>query len=126
MRVLIVDDSSFIRAYMRQQMTALGHECEEAGNGLEGVERLRGGRAFGLMLVDMNMPVMAGLECVRTIRKERLADAMKIMMVTTEDDHDFIVEALEAGADEFLMKPFSPQSMAEKLALLGRTEERGI
>lgn len=119
MRVLIVDDSSFIRAYMRQQMTTLGHECVEAGNGLEGLEHLRTDGTFGLMLVDMNMPVMAGLECVRTVRKEGLGGAMKIMMVTTEADHHFIVEALETGADEFLMKPFTPESLVAKLMLLG-------
>ena len=119
MRVLIVDDSSFIRAYVRQQMTAMGYECVEANNGLEGLERLRVDHGFALMLVDMNMPVMAGLECLKRVQAEGLQHAMKIMMVTTEADHDFIVEALNSGADEFLMKPFTPQSMVEKLMLLG-------
>lgn len=114
-----MDDSSFIRAYVRQQMTALGYECVEAGNGLEGLERLRKDRGFQLMLVDMNMPVMAGLECLRRVQEEGLAGQMKMMMVTTEADHDFITEALDCGADEFLMKPFTPQSMVEKLMLLG-------
>ncbi len=119
MKVLIVDDSSFIRAYVRQQMTALGYSCVEATNGLEGLERLRADRGFSLMLVDMNMPVMAGLECLKRVQAEGLADGMKVMMVTTEADHDFITKALDSGADEFLMKPFTPQSMLEKLMMLG-------
>ena len=71
------------------------------------------------MLVDVNMPVMDGMECVKRLRDEELAPAMKVMVVTTEADNSFISQALEYGADEFLMKPFSPQSLREKLLLLG-------
>ena len=119
MRALIVDDSHFIRDYTRQQMEHLGWVCEEAPDGGEALGILRNGAGFDAMLVDVNMPVMDGLECVRHLREERLAPAMKVMMVTTEADHSFIRRALEFGADEFLMKPFSPQSLREKLLLLG-------
>ena len=123
MRALIVDDSNFIRAYTRQQMEHLGWECEEASDGGEALGLLREGKGsgvgFDVMLVDVNMPVMDGLECVRHLREERLAPEMKVMMVTTEADNSFIRRALEYGADEFLMKPFSPQSLREKLLLLG-------
>jgi len=119
MRVLIVDDSSFIREYVRQQMELLGWSCAEAQNGGEALDMLCGSHGFDAMLVDVNMPGMDGLECVRQLREERLAPAMKVMMVTTEADNSFIRRALEYGADEFLMKPFSPQSMREKLLLLG-------
>jgi two-component system chemotaxis response regulator CheY len=71
------------------------------------------------MLLDVNMPVMNGLECVKALREARLGPEMKVMMVTTEADHSFIVEALDNGADEFLMKPFTPESLKEKMALLG-------
>ncbi len=71
------------------------------------------------MLSDVNMPVMNGLECVRQVRLERLAPQMKVVMVTTEADNSFINQALDYGADEFLMKPFTPQSLREKLLLVG-------
>lgn len=119
MRALIVDDSNFIRDYIRKQMESLGWACEEAPDGGAGLEILRNGADFDAMLVDVNMPVMGGLECVRHLREERLAPAMKVMMVTTEADNSFIRRALEYGADEFLMKPFSPQGLREKLLLLG-------
>lgn len=120
MRALIVDDSSFIRDYIRQNMEYLGWVCEEATNGDAALGLLRvGGAGFDAMLVDVNMPVMDGLECVKQLREELLAPRMKVMMVTTEADNSFIGRALEYGADEFLMKPFSSQSLREKLVLMG-------
>ena len=120
MKALIVDDSIFIRDYIRQQMEALGWVCEEAEDGGAALGLLRIGAAdFDAMLVDVNMPVMDGMECVKHLREERLAPGMKVMMVTTEADNSFISRALEYGADEFLMKPFSRQSLREKLLLMG-------
>jgi two-component system chemotaxis response regulator CheY len=119
MRALIVDDSSFIREYVRQQMERLGWKCTEAEHGGHALEVLSGTAGFELMLCDVNMPVLNGLECVKRLRSLDLWPEMKVMMVTTEADHSFIRQALENGADEFLMKPFSPQSLREKLLLLG-------
>jgi two-component system chemotaxis response regulator CheY len=119
MRALIVDDSSFIREYVRQQMERLGWVCAEAQDGGQALEVLSAAAGFELMLCDVNMPVLNGLECVKQLRARGLGPAMKVMMVTTEADHTFIRQALENGADEFLMKPFSPQSLREKLALMG-------
>ncbi len=119
MRALIVDDSRFLREFTRQHLQRLGMDCTEAANGSEALEVLRGVAGFDVMLVDVNMPVMGGLECVRILREQALAPATKVMMVTTEADNSFIVQALEYGADEFLMKPFTPQGLREKLLLLG-------
>ena len=119
MRVLIVDDSSFIREYVRQLLQRMGMECKEAGNGEEALAALRAEEVFDLMLLDLNMPVMNGLECVKALREARLGPQMKVMMVTTEADHSFIATALDNGADEFLMKPFTPESLREKMLLLG-------
>jgi two-component system, chemotaxis family, chemotaxis protein CheY len=123
MKVLIVDDSHFIREYMRLHLERLGWICTEAQDGLDGVscmrEAARAGDAFDLMLVDVNMPRLDGLACVKQVREEHLAPTTMVMMVTTEGDSSYIRQALENGADEFLMKPFSPQSLREKLALLG-------
>lgn len=119
MRALIVDDSNFIREYLRQNLERLGVACVEAHDGGDALRLLGGQNDFDLMLVDLNMPVMNGLDCVRRVREQKLAPAMKVMMVTTEADNSVICEALELGADEFLMKPFSPQCLREKLVLMG-------
>jgi two-component system, chemotaxis family, chemotaxis protein CheY len=119
MRALIVDDSSFIRDYLRQLLHHMGVSCEEAVNGSNALEILAAAQAFDLMLLDVNMPVMNGLDCVKALRDAHLGPEMKVMMVTTEADNAFIMTALNNGADEFLMKPFTPESLREKMALLG-------
>ena len=119
MKALIVDDSRFIRQHMRQLLERIGVTCEEAANGREALEVLKNSAAFDFMLVDVNMPEMSGLECVKALRDAGLHPPMKVMMVTTEADNSFICRALEYGADEFLMKPFTPESLREKLAIMG-------
>jgi two-component system, chemotaxis family, chemotaxis protein CheY len=119
MRALIVDDSSFIREYLRHLLDRMGIACEEAVDGSDALAMLAAEKTFDLMLLDVNMPVMDGLECVKTLRKTRLNPEMKVMMVTSETDHSFVVRALDNGADEFLMKPFTPESLKEKMAILG-------
>ena len=79
------------------------------------------GAPFDLALVDWNMPVMNGLEMLKQMRAEGFAD-VKVMMVTTEAENDFIIRALDAGADEYLMKPFDDEALSEKLAMLGLVE----
>ena len=74
---------------------------------------------IALILVDWNMPGMSGLELVRTIKEQGYAPEAKIMMVTSEVKMDRVAEALEQGADEYLMKPFTANLVAEKLSLLG-------
>ena len=120
MRALIVDDSSFIREYLRHLLDRMGIVCAEAVDGSDALAAvLASEQAFDLILLDVNMPVMNGLECVRVLREARLGPQMKVMMVTTEADHSFITTALDNGADEFLMKPFTPESLREKMLLLG-------
>jgi two-component system chemotaxis response regulator CheY len=119
MKVLIVDDSSFIREYLRHLLNRMGVACEEAADGSAALEVLSAQQEFDLMLLDVNMPVMSGLECVKVLRQAKLQPTMKVMMVTTEADNSFISRALDNGADEFLMKPFTPESLREKMMLLG-------
>jgi two-component system, chemotaxis family, chemotaxis protein CheY len=119
MRALIVDDSSFIREYLRHLLDRMGIACEEAVDGSDALTVLAAEKTFDLMLLDVNMPVMNGLECVKALREAQLSPEMKVMMVTTEADHSFILKALDNGADEFLMKPFTAESLKEKMALLG-------
>jgi len=119
MRTLIVDDSKFIREFLKDHLQSMGADCSEAEDGCEALHMLRDGDCFDLMLVDVNMPVMNGLDCLRVLREERIDQRMKVMMVTTEDEHTLIQQALDYGADEFLMKPFTPQGLREKLMLMG-------
>ena len=121
MRALIVDDSRFVRGYLRGLLEEKGIECEEAGDGQAGIDRLNDGLCFDVALVDWNMPVMDGLEMLKQLRAAGFA-AMKVMMVTTEAENDFIIRALDAGADEYLMKPFDDEALCEKLAMLGLVE----
>lgn len=119
MKALIVDDSTFIREYLRKLLSHMGIVCTEAVDGCDALAVLESQGEFDLMLLDLNMPVMNGLECVKALRKARLHPGMKVMMVTTEADNHFIAKALDNGADEFLMKPFTPESLREKMMLLG-------
>src|SRR5208283_5719612 len=121
MRALIVDDSRFVRGYLRGMLEEKGIECEEAADGQAGMERLKQRPPFDIALVDWNMPVMNGLEMLQRMRAEGFAD-VKVMMVTTEAENDFIIRALDAGADEYLMKPFDEAALREKLAMLGLVE----
>ncbi len=100
MRALIVDDSRFVRGYLRGLLEEKGIECEEAADGQAGMDRLKAGVPFDLALVDWNMPVMNGLEMLKQLRAEGF-DAVKVMMVTTEAENDFILRALDAGADGY-------------------------
>jgi two-component system chemotaxis response regulator CheY len=121
MRALIVDDSRFVRGLLRGLLEERGIECEEAADGHAGLARLHGDAHFDLALVDWNMPVMDGLEMLKQLRAERF-DSIKVMMVTTEAENNFIIRALEAGADEYLMKPFDEQGLTDKLTMLGLVE----
>jgi two-component system, chemotaxis family, chemotaxis protein CheY len=121
MRALIVDDSRFVRDYVRGLLQGKGIECEEAADGRAGLERLESGPAFDLALIDWNMPVMNGLDMLCQLRAAG-NDDLKVMMVTTEGENDFIVRALDSGADEYLMKPFDEKALDEKLAMLGLVE----
>ncbi len=96
-------------------------DCEEAADGRAGLDRLHSAPQFDLALVDWNMPEMNGLEMLRQLRSEGYTD-LKVLMVTTEAENDFIVRALDAGADEYLMKPFDDAALTDKLAMLGIVE----
>jgi len=121
MRALIVDDSRFVRSYLRGLLEEKDIACEEAADGRAGLEILATAGPFDLVLVDWNMPVMGGLEMLRQLRAGDNGDP-KVLMVTTEAENEFIVRALEAGADEYLMKPFDDEALNQKLALLGLVE----
>lgn len=119
MRAMVVDDSRAMRHMLGKMLKALGFEVSEAGNGREGVERLRESGPLDLALVDWNMPEMNGYEFVCAVRADKAYEAMPLVMVTTETEMEQVAKALAAGANEYVMKPFTPAALTEKLALLG-------
>ena len=121
MRALIVDDSRFVRGFLRGLLEQKGIECVEAADGQAGLDKLKSGLDFDLALLDWNMPVMNGYEMLTAMRAQGFAGT-KVLMVTTEAENDFILRALDAGADEYLMKPFDDDALNEKLAMLGLVE----
>jgi len=119
MRVLVVDDSRAMRSILGKMLKELSFELLEAGNGQEALDKLDASGPVALALIDWNMPVMDGLAFVKALRARPAFADTKLMMVTTEADLKNVSAALEAGANEYLMKPFTKEALCEKLALLG-------
>jgi two-component system chemotaxis response regulator CheY len=119
MRALVIDDSQAIRMLIANILKRAGFEVLEAANGREALARLATGVPVDIAFVDWNMPELDGLAFVRAVRAEPRWARTRLMMVTTETDTAQVVRALTAGADEYLMKPFTKDALLEKLALLG-------
>lgn len=119
MKALIIDDSRTTRAIIARLLQGLGYETSEAANGADALARLEAHGVPDIAFVDWNMPEMTGLEFVQHARQDRCHDGMQIIMVTSENETAFIAAALEAGANEYLMKPFTREGLEEKIALLG-------
>jgi two-component system, chemotaxis family, chemotaxis protein CheY len=120
MQAMVIDDSRAMRLILARIAGQLGFDVIQAGNGQEALDRLEElDQTPELALVDWNMPVMNGLEFIIAVRKEPKYKSMTLMMVTTESEQGQIVRALAAGAHEYVIKPFTPDAIVEKLALLG-------
>jgi two-component system chemotaxis response regulator CheY len=119
MRALVIDDSRVMRSILRRVLVPLGFEVAEAGNGQDALDQVITGPPPQLCLVDWNMPVMDGYTFVTRMRERPEWRGVTLMMVTTESDHSQIVRALAAGAHEYVLKPFTPEAIVEKLGLLG-------
>ncbi len=119
-KVLIVDDSRAMRRILGTTLRELGFEVAEAANGQEALERLDNmDQPVRFMLVDWNMPKMNGLDFVLKVRENKRFEKSSILMVTTETAVDQMVKALDAGANEYVMKPFTKEIIEDKLRLLG-------
>jgi two-component system, chemotaxis family, chemotaxis protein CheY len=120
MRFLVVDDSSTMRRIIINTLNKLGHQdIVEASNGREGLDRLASG-AVDVIITDWNMPEMSGIEFVRTVRSQEKLSKIPVLMVTTNAAKNDIVDALRAGVTSYMVKPFSPDVMKEKIeGLLG-------
>jgi two-component system, chemotaxis family, chemotaxis protein CheY len=118
MRVLVLDDSRAVRFIIGKILKELGMEVFHAANGLEGLEQLKQVPDIELMLVDWNMPEMNGLDFIRTVRAQPAFANVRILMVTSEAEGVQVTRALNAGANEYLMKPFTKDVLVAKLNLL--------
>ncbi|HEY5554931.1 MAG TPA: response regulator [Cellulomonas sp.] len=119
MKALVIDDSRTMRRIVGSLLEDLGFEVHQAGDGQQALDLLDDGLEIDLACIDWNMPVMDGLEFVTRVRSNPDRRQITLMMVTTESETGQIVRALAAGAHEYLIKPFTPDSIRDKLELLG-------
>lgn len=115
---LIVDDSRVIRKVSRHILESLGFEVDEAENGQVGLVRCEQAMP-DLIMLDWNMPVMTGIEFLRALRKENGGDKPVVLFCTTENNIAHITEAMNAGANEYIMKPFDRDILAAKFSETG-------
>ena len=117
---LVVDDSRAIRTILSKTLRELGFEVREAANGKEALELIQAEKsAVTLILLDWNMPEMNGLDLLKRLRENPKLSSLVVVMVTAETEVDRIAEALEAGANEYVMKPFTKDIIVGKLQLAG-------
>jgi two-component system chemotaxis response regulator CheY len=118
MKVLLVDDSSTMRRIQINQLTALGiTDIVEAENGQDGLDKLGANMPIDFVLLDWNMPVKNGLEFLTDARANAAFANVKIIMCTSESEKSRVLEALKAGANNYMVKPFTPEALKEKLGL---------
>jgi two-component system chemotaxis response regulator CheY len=119
-KALVVDDSRAVRMILANTLKELGFEVCQAANGREALEVIQAGNtAVSLALVDWNMPEINGFELLKRLRQAPELSSLVIVMVTTETELDQMAAALEAGANEYVMKPFTKDILVEKLLLAG-------
>ncbi len=114
---LLVNDSSLVRKIARKIFVGLGFETDEAENGLVALEKCQS-RMPDVVLLDWNMPVMDGLEFLKSLRRTEGGREPAVIFCTTETDVDHIQKALANGANEYLMKPFDQESLVAKLDMV--------
>ncbi len=116
MQVLVVDDSMVARNILKNGLQPMGYQVIQAPNGQEALDLLKhGAERIELVLLDWNMPVLNGYETLVAIRNMENCNHIKILMVSTESEDDFIDLALEAGANGYLPKPFTVEELTAKV-----------
>ena len=119
-KALVVDDSRAVRMILSRTLREIGYEVREAANGREALEVIEVEKAgLKLLLTDWNMPEINGLDLLKQVRQNPELSSLVVVMVTTETELDQISTALEAGANEYVMKPFTKDILVEKLQGLG-------
>lgn len=118
MKILLIDDSTTMRRIQKTQINGLGiTDVVEASDGEDGLKKLEQSMPVDLIMLDWNMPVMDGLTFLKKIRSIDTYKDVKIIMCTSESEKTRVVEALKAGANNYLVKPFTPEALKEKLGI---------
>lgn len=115
MKILVVDDMVTMRKIVKNILKQLGFaNTDEAENGEEGLQKLRGG-SYNFVVSDWNMPVMTGIEMLRAIRADEKLKSIPVLMVTAEAQQSNLIEAVQAGVSNYIVKPFTAETMQEKI-----------
>jgi two-component system chemotaxis response regulator CheY len=124
LKLLVVDDSSTMRRIIKNTLARLGYkDILEGGDGLEGWAAMDANPDIDMLITDWNMPEMNGLELVKKVRADARFKDLPIIMVTTEGGKAEVITALKAGVNNYIVKPFTPQVLKEKLgAVMGVAE----
>lgn len=114
-KVLVVDDFPTMRRIIKNLLKQIGFEnIDEAENGEDALRKLKGGD-YGLVVSDWNMPVMEGIELLRNVRSDPQLKEIPFLMVTAEAEKEKVIEAIKAGVDNYIVKPFTGEVLKEKL-----------
>ncbi|MGZ9274099.1 MAG: chemotaxis response regulator CheY [Nitrospira sp.] len=115
MKILVVDDMSTMRRIVKNILKQLGfNNLEEAENGQEALTKLKAD-TYGFVVSDWNMPVMMGIDMLRAIRADEKLKAIPVLMVTAEAQKENLMEAVKAGVSNYVVKPFTAETMQEKI-----------
>ncbi len=116
MRILLVDDSSTMRRIQKTQLDGLGiTDVLEAENGEHALRQIADHMPIDIVLLDWNMPVMDGITTLQNIRSNSAYSGIKVIMCTSESEKTKVVEALKNGANNYIVKPFTPEALKEKV-----------
>jgi two-component system chemotaxis response regulator CheY len=125
MKILVVDDFSTMRRIVRNLLKELGFtNVHEAEDGVDALGKLRGEKDFEFIVSDWNMPNMTGIELLRTVRADAALKHLPVLMVTAEAKRENIIEAAQAGASGYVVKPFTAATLDEKLKKIFLTMQK--
>jgi DNA-binding response OmpR family regulator len=127
LRILVADDDRVVRRIVLAKLSGLGYEVSEVEDGQEALDLLESGRVPDLLITDQLMPRINGLQLVRALRQNSNADlsSLPIIMLTSRQSEQDIIEGLEAGLDDYIIKPFSPDELAARVStVLWRSNHR--
>jgi two-component system chemotaxis response regulator CheY len=109
--VMIIDDSRTVRALLRRLLSGAGYEVFEASDGDDGIERIRATPGLALVICDVNMPRMNGMDMVTELKRDPKTAALSVLMLTTESSRPSIEKARDLGAKGWVIKPFAPDQL---------------
>ncbi len=120
MKALVVDDSRSMRNIVKSALKGmkLFDEIVEAKDGIDALEKIKESGPYTVIFLDWYMPRMEGYDCLVKIRENANWNNTKVMMVTTENQQENVIKAVMAGANEYLMKPFTPEMLEEKIRMV--------